>query len=44
MVGEKVGQNGCSLMNVYSHVFVKQLDKITEASVKIIDVLGELQT
>jgi hypothetical protein len=41
MVGEKVGQNGFSLMDVYSYIFVKRLDKITQASVKIIDVLGE---
>jgi len=31
MIGEKVGQNDCSLMDVYSRVFVDRLDKITKA-------------
>jgi hypothetical protein len=44
MIGKKVGQNGCSLIDVYSLVFVERLDKITKAPAEITDVLGELRT
>jgi hypothetical protein len=44
MIGKKMGQNGCSLMDVYSPVFVERLNKITKAPAEITDVLGELRT
>jgi len=44
MISKKVGQNGSSLMEVYSRVFVERLDKITKAPAEIADVMGELRT